>query len=275
MARAAILLLLASLASAHAFAVSAGRTLTRTRSRRRASNCRAIEEMNGLDADYPWRFEGRLWFRPAFVRVKPDALPDGVHPVALFGWTIGGVVALEYDESPVGPYVEYVTMGSLVTKRGAFGQWGSNLYVSTQPAEEVCKRTWGVPAELADISFVEAGGSLKVDCAPRPPHSASPPQIVVGGWKATRSAADGASQIGGLPVLWTPRIKALWAPLVPLPESAAVPTMPLHPLRLSASSLRLELCGQPSSPELGVPLGIGLSVDGVRIEIGPQQAAGL
>ena len=41
----------------------------------------------------------------------------------------GGVVSLEYDASPVGPYREYVTMGSLVTKRGALGQWGSRLFV--------------------------------------------------------------------------------------------------------------------------------------------------
>mmetsp|Transcript_66963 Transcript_66963/g.183675 ORF Transcript_66963/g.183675 Transcript_66963/m.183675 type:complete len:186 (-) Transcript_66963:676-1233(-) len=52
------------------------------------------DERNGLDADYPWRFEGRLWFRPALVRARPESLPEGVSPVALFGWTVGGVVAL-------------------------------------------------------------------------------------------------------------------------------------------------------------------------------------
>ena len=41
----------------------------------------------------------------------------------------GGVVSLEYDVSPVGPYREYVTMGSLVTKGGTLGQWGSRLFV--------------------------------------------------------------------------------------------------------------------------------------------------
>ena len=38
-------------------------------------------------------------------------------------------MSLEYDASPVGPYREYVTMGTLVTKRGALGQWGSRLFV--------------------------------------------------------------------------------------------------------------------------------------------------
>ena len=28
----------------------------------------AVQEENGLDDEYPWRFDGRLWFRPALVR---------------------------------------------------------------------------------------------------------------------------------------------------------------------------------------------------------------
>ena len=95
---------------------------------------------NGADASYPWSFSGRFWFRPALVRAPPeDALPDGVSAVAALGWTLGGVVTLEYDESPVGAYREYVTMGALVTKRGAVGQWGSRLCVSTPTAEAVCR----------------------------------------------------------------------------------------------------------------------------------------
>ena len=42
--------------------------------------------------------------------------------------------------SKVGPYLEYVTMGSVVAKRGALGQWGSRLYVSSAPAEAICKQ---------------------------------------------------------------------------------------------------------------------------------------
>ena len=174
-------------------------------------------------------------------------------------------------------------MGSLVTKRGALGQWGSKLYVSTGPAEDVCKETWGVPAELADISFIGDGQALKVERAPLQldalkaqgvdPSKVQP--ISVSGWRATQSAASGAPKRGGLPVLWTPQIKALWAPFVPLPTDSAADSLELHLLRLSASSLRLNLCGQPASDELGIPLGIGLSVDGVRIEIGPARDEGL
>ena len=82
---------------------------------------------------------------------------------------------------------------------------------------------------------------------------------------------------GGLPVLWTPSIKALWAPFVPFgrdvknhPSEKDEFLFPLHRLRLSASAVRLRLCGQEPSDLLGIPLGIGLVVDNVLIEIAPQ-----
>ena len=240
---------------------------------------------NGADASYPWSFSGRFWFRPALVRAPPeDALPDGVSAVAALGWTLGGVVTLEYDESPVGAYREYVTMGALVTKRGAVGQWGSRLCVSTPTAEAVCREVWGVPAQLADIELCEEGEALAVEQPPPPStgaeyydgdgaDGAAPVPIRVSGWAATRSAAAGATPMGGLPVLWTPQIKALWAPLVPLPADggAAAAALNLHNLRLSASGVRLHWCPQPSSDELGVPLGVGLSADGLLIEISEKE----
>ena len=37
------------------------------------------EEENGVDESYPWRFDGRFWFRPSFVRAPPlDELPEGM-----------------------------------------------------------------------------------------------------------------------------------------------------------------------------------------------------
>ena len=207
------------------------------------------------------------------VRLPVAPPPGDVRLLSLFGWTLGGSVCLEYDESPVGPYVEYVTMGSLVLKRGAVGQWGSRLFVSTQPAEEVCRRTWNVPAEVAAISFDEAGDALGVAAAPAlTARDGAEETIRVSGWAATRSGGSSADAVGNLPVLWTPSIKALWAPLVPLPRGADATSLPLHRLRLSASSLRLQLCGQAPSDELGVPLPIGLSVDGLRIEIAREGA---
>lgn len=185
-------------------------------------------------------------------------------------------MCLEYDVSPVGPYIEYVTMGALVSKRGALGQWGSRLFVSTDVAEEVCVRTWGVPAEVATMSFNDDDDdSLGVEAAPG--LEANPAvrreTIDVNGWAATRhnGASGEVGRFGGIPVLWTPSTKTLWAPFVPLPppssEDGAAEGLPLHQLRLSGSSLRVHLCGQTASEELGMPLPIGFSVDGLRIEI--------
>lgn len=233
---------------------------------------------NGLDPEYPWSFTGRLWFRPALVRVpsgendgNPPPPPPSVSILQLFGWTIGGCVALEYDDSPVGPYREYVTMGATVFKRGSLGQWGSKLYVSTQPAEDVCKETWNVPAELATIEFSDDDDSfLCVETAPEST-ATTKQNIQVGGWKQTRvlKENDDKKRRGGLPVLWTPSIKALWAPFILLPSSPTDDSkLPLHRLRLSASALRLTFCPQRPTKALGIPIPIGLVVDNVLIEIG-------
>ena len=231
----------------------------------------AQSEENGVDEKYPYRFDGRLWFNPSLVRCDTVAPPSaGVQFISLFGWTLGGTVCLQYDESPVGPYVEYVTMGALVAKRGAIGQWGSRLFVSTQPAEEVCRRVWDVPAEVADIAFDDAGDGWGLSVASPPARVAGSQTetIRVRGWANTRSGGTADEAVGGLPVLWTPSIKALWAPIrVPLPFGDGDAKLPLHDLRLSVASARVHLTGQRPSDALGVPLPIGLSVDGLRIEI--------
>ena len=258
---------------------------------------RPIAAAENGNSDYPWQFEGRLWFRPALVRVTSDSdrPPPSVSILSIFGWTLGGVVALEYDDSPVGPYREYVTMGAVVSKRGGVGQWGSSLYVSTDVAQRVCEDVWGVPAELADIDFADGGGEakttqcLRVESAPGVESAdVARERIEVRGWGSTRVLPDAAAggepkrfPSGGLPVLWTPTIKALWAPLIPLPPSSpdrvssgdGRGSLPLHKLRLSAGALRLRLCGQEPSNSLGIPLGVGLIVDNVLIEISRQDGA--
>ena len=100
------------------------------------------------------------------------------------------------------------------------------------------------------------------------------------GWANTRSTPKaGSADVGGLlkgvPVLWTPELKALWAPVVPLPSSfqraiwAEDKELKLHNLRLSAGAARLHWCPQAASEALGVPLPLALSADGVTIEISP------
>jgi len=231
------------------------------------------------DVTYPWQFTGRLWFRPALVKAPPDtALPDGVICLSLFGWTVGGSIALQYSDSPVlatPEYHEFVRMGGLVTKRGAFGLWGSRLYVSTQEAQADNIGIWGVPAEAASIEYEESGRFLRVDVPPPlEDHGNDPPIIKLSGWQATRTDQrlrmegwDAIHPFGTLPMMWTPHIKVIWSPLVLIPNSDGVPLL-TRPLRLSASSLRLHVCAQLPSRDLGVPSPVGLTVDGLRIEIG-------
>ena len=237
-----------------------------------------------IDPEYPQNFTGRLWFNPALVKVDKNLQPGSdVSIISLFGYTLGGTVTLEYDSSPVGPYREYVTMSAFVSKRGSIGQWGSRLYVSTQEAEDVCRDIWGVPAELANIDFIEDGKCLKVTSPPNPA-LANPDKIdiCVEGWKNTRvlckedyEYANGSpKRYGNAPVNWTPTIKALWAPFVPSNDKGDVSlSLPLHKLRLSASAIRLHWSGLEKSSkweelECGIPLGLGLIVDNVLIEIG-------
>ena len=66
-------------------------------------NQKSTAFQNNADSAYPWCFTGRLWFRPSLVRT-PSNLPPSVSVVSLLGWTLGGVVALEYDTSPVGEW---------------------------------------------------------------------------------------------------------------------------------------------------------------------------
>jgi len=242
---------------------------------------------NGLSPEYPYLFRGRLWFRPALVKLQDsnvEALENSGHISILNigGYTLGGTVALEYDESPVGPYREYVSMGALVaTTRGGgmVGQWGSRLYVSTKIAEEICQQVWTVPAEVDNIDFQEdctgTRNQLQVLLAPDPLAVTSQRQsIQVQGWSRTRKSREDAPVRGGLPIWWTPSIKALWVRLLPTPLRAASDKsneLPVHKLRLSASSLSLQFCGQEPSELLGVPLGVGLSMDNVLIEIGVRE----
>lgn len=239
------------------------------------------------DPDYPHVFTGRLCFLPSIVKVKstPGA---SVQSLSIFGYSLGGVVALEYDTSPVGYYREYVTMSSLVVKRGCIGQWGSRLYVSTREAEEVCQKLWGVPAEMANIEFIETGNKLEIS---RPPNPLSPnsqtQNIAIAGWKNTRILTKEelnttSNRFGGINILWTPTIKALWLPIIPFESSIGKneteDRLPTNKLRLAASAIRLHYFGFQRNPKnddysedmynLGVPLGIGLIVDNVSIEIG-------
>ncbi|CAJ1414095.1 unnamed protein product [Effrenium voratum] len=218
-----------------------------------------------------WAFGGRVWFRPALVQT-PEPSPPEVTFLSLFGWSLGGVVCLEYDESPCGPYREVVDMGALVLRNGAVGQWGSRLCVSSKEAEQICREIWQVPAEQRQITF--AGDSKPLRC------SVANDAVDVAGWEALR-LCDGAeglgltvSPSGRLPVWWTPQIKALWLPFrLGGPEEIEQP-LALHQLFLSAVkvSLQWRWPGEDKATTgeaEGLALPFSILADGVKIEICP------
>jgi hypothetical protein len=215
--------------------------------------------------------------------------PD-VQFVSLWGYTLGGYVVLEYDVSPVGPYMEFVTMSSLVYAplslfRMGIGQWGSRLYVSNSKAEQLCKETWGVPAEYANIQLLEKGDGPFIDRYPS--HISSNmeqgPDIQVQGWKKTRihDSTTNRKRMGPLHITWTPTIKALWASIGHMTWSTHeskdsksehhLNRLPIHGLRLSAGSIQIRLDWQRHPGTQVIPLGIQLVVDDAWIEISPQR----
>lgn len=183
-----------------------------------------------------------------------------------------------------------VDVGGDNNKLIGVGQWGNNLYVSTQIAEDVCKQVWGVPAQVADIDFVESGDALSDD------FMEGRNKFSLAGWKNARILPSSESsdningnsfkRYGNIPIFWTPTIKALWAP-ISFPslfsesnannngDSAEEP-LPVHKLRLSASALRLKRCDRKLPMQSGgeIPLGLALVVDNVLIEIGERVTAG-
>ncbi|KAL3807403.1 hypothetical protein ACHAXA_006671 [Cyclostephanos tholiformis] len=285
------------------------------------------ETRNGRDPEYPWEFEGRFVFRPSLVRVVDDDRdvdddddgrgrpPVSASLLSIFGYTLGGSVILEYETSPVGPYREYVTMGGIVglgmvdamagePSSLALGQWGTDLYVSTDIAVDVCRNAWGVPAQLATIVLEDDGDVLVDDGGHggvgdedddddvdgggggrgRGRGGRPRRKFVLSGWRNARTLIDDDGttttsrrrrrRYGNIPIFWTPTIKALWAPvLFPLlgwkRGGEGGDLLPLHKLRLSASAVGIRRCRRiPPTRDGEVPLGFALVVDNVLIEIG-------
>lgn len=217
--------------------------------------------------DVQWVFTGRAWFRPAIQQVKTQ--PKEVSFLSLFGWTLGGLVCLEYDDSPCGAYREVVDMGSVVVRGGAIGQWGSRLCVSSQEAEELCRAVWGVPAELRKITFEGSGSGLR--CS-----TSSNDAVEVRGWEALRLSEKESgltvSLPGRLPIWWTPAIKSLWLPLRFAEDEGG---LNLHRIFLSAEKLSVQWHwpgdDKPNSGDAdGLPLPLSILADGLKVEICPK-----
>jgi len=99
---------------------------------------------------------------PAAVGIPGPSLPRGVNCLNLFGRTIGGSFAVEWDSSPWGSYREVGLLSSLVVAAGSFGAWASHVWVDDDKAAEGGRRTWGLPTSSCNIRVEEAGDGGKV-----------------------------------------------------------------------------------------------------------------
>lgn len=100
-------------------------------------------------ADPPWLLHGEgllAWVagRPS----EPVVLPPGLAPLP----GPAALVAMRYDASPVGPYVE---LSVLVPARLGLrpGLCTVAMVVTSPDALAECRRSWGLPAELGDLRW--------------------------------------------------------------------------------------------------------------------------
>eukprot|EP00929_Paragymnodinium_shiwhaense_P121003 TRINITY_DN93112_c0_g1_i1.p1 TRINITY_DN93112_c0_g1~~TRINITY_DN93112_c0_g1_i1.p1 ORF type:complete len:337 (+),score=56.66 TRINITY_DN93112_c0_g1_i1:40-1050(+) len=231
----------------------------------------------GQEDEYPWSFEGRVRFRPAIVSAPQKPIADGVQPLALFGASVGGSVCLQYDTSPVGPYLEVVQMTAAVfsERLATAALWGQRLMVSSDEADKANTGVWGVPSESRDIEFEEEG-------CPAVFTKDDGKKLRIGGWREMYFKGDGAETWGQLPIWWTPTIKALWFPFSFWRNDEKGGSLPLRRLRLSAAAVRLRWApveeggdsfegmdsGKADDAAFRIPLPFVIEADGVLIEIG-------
>lgn len=228
---------------------------------------------NSQDKEFPWLFSGRAVMQPALVRVNSQQSNEKIVPLSFFGWTLGGTVALEYDESPVGPYREFVTLGGLAiyphsSGRLLVGQFGSNLYVNKKQAETLCQQVWDLKATPAEINFKDDGDSVILTSIQENWYNST--KISVNGWKLVKQCEQsGPRNMNNIPLLWTPKIKAIWMGFARLPNNEPVTDLSLNKLRLSGTINLALNKPAPSTPNT-IPLGVTIMLQNALIEISPR-----
>ena len=117
----------------------------------------------------PWEFpNARVWYQPTFVPVQAARAvtpTSGLTLLSLFGWTLGGVFVVEWQDSPVGPYQEVAVLSGLVARGLSIGAWASHIVVTTDAAVLAGRSVFGLPARQGSIDF---GGSI-FDVVPSSP----------------------------------------------------------------------------------------------------------
>ncbi|CAE7611652.1 NDX1 [Symbiodinium sp. CCMP2592] len=136
------------------------------RSSQRVTGCRAaVSETEGLQL-HASRAVLHLSIvpepAPASSGIPGPGLPPGVQSLSLLGRTIGGSFAIEWDESPWGPYMEVGLLSSLVLAAGAWGAWASHVWVDSDEASKGGREVWGLPTSQCDISMQTSDEDGKV-----------------------------------------------------------------------------------------------------------------
>lgn len=115
----------------------------------------------GYEDDPPWRFRGKALYQLSLVRAR-DArahVPSDLPLVDFFGYTLGGLYAARYDDSPCGKLDEVVVLGGLVWNAPTSCAWATRVYVDSKAAREHGIRTCGLPSRA--VEFREAPGEEK------------------------------------------------------------------------------------------------------------------
>ena len=105
-------------------------------------------------SEQPWVLHGEGML--AWVAV-PGGHAPGLPPVLRPLPGPGAVVAMRYDDSPVGPYLE---LSVLVPARLGLrvGMCTVAIAVSTSAARLECRRNWGLPAEVGALRWAAGAG---------------------------------------------------------------------------------------------------------------------
>jgi acetoacetate decarboxylase len=109
----------------------------------------------------PWRLTGPAAIVPALVplaRARAHVPADLTVICVAPGHTLGGFVAVTYEQGSTLMYDELVVCGALVrTARGPVGLWVSALWVDSPASVSGGRSIWKLPKDLADFTLDRRG----------------------------------------------------------------------------------------------------------------------
>jgi hypothetical protein len=152
----------------------------------------------------PWRLAGPAVVVPALVPLERarEVVPRDaqVVPVAP-GRTLGGLIAVTYEQGSTLTYSELVASAALVRAGRRIGGWISHIWVDSEASVSGGRSIWKLPKELAEFALDRPGdgvqrftaraeGATLVRIAAAPPRLRAP----LGGLVPMISASDGGAR---------------------------------------------------------------------------------